>query len=134
VNRNHVLEELYIKGYRIGFRMRQAAEKWVMNWPAPGSDFNPETMVNESRYLHGNLLKTLERVHQSPAAYIVRFSKSPTITKFDFSTGQERHEVIHKGLAFLIRKSNTIGSERIFFSPSRATDSTDTDLETLGRY
>ncbi|KAJ4373177.1 hypothetical protein N0V83_003469 [Neocucurbitaria cava] len=55
--RNHVLTELYVKGYRIGFRLRMAATKWSFQWPSYGTEFDPATMVNESRMLYGDVLR-----------------------------------------------------------------------------
>lgn len=121
VDRDHNLQELYIKGLRIGFRMRMNAEKWTMKWPAVGEDYNYNEMVNESRLLHGTPIKTLERLTQAPNNYSVRFAMSPTIIKSDFSTGVERKEHVHKALVHLVRKHDYIGAERSFYNaPQRS--------------
>lgn len=102
--RNHALRELFIKGYRIGFRLRDEAVKWRMAWPAVGIDFNPGLLINESRYLHGPVQKTMEKVSRSPNNYHVLFAMSPTITRFDYSTGVEKKEVIHKAMTHIAHK------------------------------
>ncbi|KAH7389803.1 hypothetical protein BKA66DRAFT_414252 [Pyrenochaeta sp. MPI-SDFR-AT-0127] len=104
LERNHTLSELYVKGYRIGFRLRMAAIKWQFQWPLPGTEFNPATMVNESRMLYGNILRTMNSVMNEPRAHEVRFSISPTVTKSDFSGGSEHRVVVHNALCHITRQ------------------------------
>jgi hypothetical protein len=55
--RNHILSELYVKGYRIGFRLRMSGNsRYSFTWPVTGATFEPGKMVNERRCLYGDLL------------------------------------------------------------------------------
>jgi hypothetical protein len=111
-DRDHALHELYIKGYRIGFRLRMEPMKWQMSWPSTGNDFDVEKMVNESRNLCGDTLHTIRMVTENPQGFSVRFATSPTIRSFDFSSGSEHETVVHKALVHLSRKLLHIGAER----------------------
>jgi hypothetical protein len=111
-DRDHALHELYIKGYRIGFRLRMEAMKWQMAWPSNGDEFNAERMVNESRTLCGDILTTVQTVTQNPQNYTVRFATSPTIRRFDFSSGTEHESIMHKALVHISKKPQAIGTER----------------------
>lgn len=110
------LLDLYIKGYRIGFRMRMESAKWSMSWPSAGEDFDGSLMISESRMLHGDPIKTLHRITQAPANYAVRFAMSPTISKTVFGSGVEDKEIVHKGMVHLICRANYIGAERGLYS------------------
>ncbi|KAF1844211.1 uncharacterized protein K460DRAFT_408511 [Cucurbitaria berberidis CBS 394.84] len=103
-DRNHTLSELYVKGYRIGFRLRMAATKWQFQWPSPGAEFNPGTMVNESRMLYGNVLRTMGEVMKDPRAHEVLFAVSPTVTRSEFSAGHEQRAVVHNALVHITHK------------------------------
>ncbi|CAO2652390.1 Nn.00g006730.m01.CDS01 [Neocucurbitaria sp. VM-36] len=102
--RNHILSELYVKGYRIGFRLRMAATKWQFQWPSSGAEFNPASMVNESRLLYGDILRTMTEVMKDPRAHEVQFAVSPTVTRSDFSMGGEQRVVVHNALVHITRK------------------------------
>ena len=110
-DRDEALHELYIKGYRIGFRLRMEAMKWQMAWPSNGEEFNAERMVNESRTLCGDILTTVQTVTRSPENYAVRFATSPTIRCFDFSSGTEHESIMHKALVHISKKPQAIGTE-----------------------
>lgn len=103
--RNHVLSELFVKGYRVGFRMHMAPTKWHFEWPTSGVEFNPALMVNESRNLYGDLLETMKEVMRNPRAHAVQFAVSPTIVKRDFSSGVESRVVVHNALVYINRKT-----------------------------
>ncbi|KAF2874208.1 hypothetical protein BDV95DRAFT_326646 [Massariosphaeria phaeospora] len=111
-DRDHGLQELYVKGYRIGFRMRMAAAKWKMSWPAAGADFNEQQMVNESRKLCGSPIETHQAVSRYPMNYSVRFAMSPTIIKSEFVHGVEEMETVHSALVHIVKKSSHISAER----------------------
>jgi hypothetical protein len=111
-DRDYSLQELFIKGYRIGFRMRMEAAKWRMAWPLAGDDYDHTSMVNESRLLHGDVMKTVEMTSRTPTNYAVRFAMSPTMAKTTFAGGVEQRETIHKGMVHLARKAGHIGAER----------------------
>ncbi|KAF2194515.1 hypothetical protein K469DRAFT_744433 [Zopfia rhizophila CBS 207.26] len=112
LNRHNTLNDLFIKGYRVGFRMRMETSKWQMAWPLDGDDFDFELMVNQSHDLCGDALRTLSRIQEYPGNFTVRFGKSPTIIKSDFSTGVEVRTVIHKAMVYLEEKQQFIGVER----------------------
>jgi hypothetical protein len=92
------------------------ASKWSMSWPGVGDGFDAGLMVNESRMLHGDAMKTLQRITLAPGNYAVRFALSPTITKSVYASGVEEKEIVHKGMVHLVRKANFIGAERGFFT------------------
>lgn len=94
----HVLSELFIKGYRIGFRLRMEAVKWTIMWPTAGTDLNLRHMVNQSRNLCGDVMQTLTVLQREPEKFCVRFALTPTFTKSGFSSGCEQKEVIHSAL------------------------------------
>ncbi|KAF2119938.1 hypothetical protein BDV96DRAFT_641804 [Lophiotrema nucula] len=101
----------YIKGYRIGFRMRMDAKKWVMFWPSAGEDFNPGTMVNESRTICGSLNDTNNKTVQFPQNFTVRFARSPCMTRIDFFLGREDKNIVHSALVQIKEKQCYIGAE-----------------------
>jgi hypothetical protein len=96
--------------------MRMEAAKWAMSWPAAGDEFEVNYMINESRFLHDDPIKTLHRITQAPANYAVRFAMSPTISKSVFASGVENKEIVHKGMVHLICRANYIGAERGLFT------------------
>lgn len=102
--RNHVLQELFIKGYRTGFRLRMAAERWDFGWPAAGEGFDAGRMVNESRLLYGDVLTTMQRLLVASGEHIVRFAVSPVVGKRDWCAGAERKEIAHSALVHVARK------------------------------
>lgn len=101
--RNHVLSELYIKGYRIGFRLRMTASKWQFQWPSSGTEFDPDAMVNENRMLYGDVMRTMGAVMHEPQMHEVRFAMSPTTTRSDFSVGGETRVVVHHAMVHITR-------------------------------
>lgn len=101
--RNHILSELYVKGYRIGFRLRMAASHTHFQWPSPGGVFDEKNMVNENRLLYGDVLRTMSAVMSEPSAHQVRFAVSPTITRSDFAMGEEKKIVVHHSMVHLTR-------------------------------
>lgn len=103
--REHVIQELFVKGYRIGFRLRMAAVRWDFHWPLHGATFNSSTMVNESRMLYGDILQTMREVVAHEEEHVVRFSISPTIRKKDWGVGGGgAAQVVHSGLVQLTRR------------------------------
>lgn len=102
--RDHVLGELYVKGYRIGFRLRMEAVKWQIMWPAAGTDLNLNMMVNQTRNLFGDPMKTLTKLQEDPKKFFVRFALTPTFIKSDFSSGVEEKTVVHSALVHVGRK------------------------------
>ena len=102
--RDHILSELTVKAIRIGFRLRMAATKWQFQWPSAGTEFNPGTMVNESRTLYGDVMRTMGQVMRDPRAHEVLFAVSPTVTKSNFSEGSEQRVVVHNALVHITRK------------------------------
>lgn len=102
--RDHTLSELYIKGYRIGFRLRMAPSSWSFKWPSPGQEFDASAMVNETRMLYGDLLRTMRVVMNEPHAHEVRFAVSPTVVKSDYAGGEEKKVVVHHAMVHTTRK------------------------------
>lgn len=102
-DRDHRLQELFVKGYRIGFRLRMEAV-WQFTWPIPGDQLQPAIMVNESRNLYGDMITTMREVMNSPNEHCVRFAVSPTMIKTDFSAGGEKKEVVHSALVHISPK------------------------------
>lgn len=113
----HWLGELYVKGYRIGIRLRSNAVKWQILFPVAGMQLDLARMVNRSLNLAGDPMTTWKELANNPSKYFVRFAITPTITKSDFSTGREVKEVVHSSLVhagrqdvFSHRKDNQVGS------------------------
>jgi hypothetical protein len=102
--RDHVLSELYIKGYRIGFRLRMEAVKWQVIWPAAGTDLNLSMMVNQSRNLLGDPMRTLNELQKDTKNFFVRFALTPTFSKSDFSSGMENKTVVHSSMVHVGRR------------------------------
>ncbi|KAH3907494.1 hypothetical protein HBH56_189760 [Parastagonospora nodorum] len=103
--RAHVIQELFVKGYRIGFRLRMAAVRWDFHWPLHGATFGGSTMVNESRMLYGDVMRTMREVIANEEEHVVRFSISPTIRKKDWGVGGGgAAQVVHSGLVLLTRR------------------------------
>jgi hypothetical protein len=102
--RAHVLSELYVKGYRIGFRLRMEAVKWQVIWPTAGTDLNLGMMVNQTRNLLGDPMETLNGLQSEPKKFLVRFALTPTMTKFDYSSGVEERTVVHSAMVHVGRK------------------------------
>ncbi|KAH9870084.1 hypothetical protein J1614_007006 [Plenodomus biglobosus] len=102
--RNHILTELYVKGYRIGFRLRMSASRWSFQWPMAGAEFEPTAMVNENRTLYGDILRTMTAVMNEPQAHEVRFAVSPTVARSDFGSGEEKRVVAHHAMVHITRK------------------------------
>jgi hypothetical protein len=102
--RTHTLQELFVKGFRIGFRLHMAPVKWTFYWPCVGQEFHPGIMVNESRFLYGNVVATMREVMRQPRDHKVRFSVSPTVVRSDYSVGSERSELVHSALVQITRK------------------------------
>ncbi|KAH8708460.1 hypothetical protein GQ44DRAFT_815856 [Phaeosphaeriaceae sp. PMI808] len=102
--RDHQVQEFFIKGMRIGFRMRMAATRWSVAWPVCGAGFCAQTMVNESRMLYGDIMSTLRQVMALPNEHRVQFAVSPTMWRSEFEGGVERKEVVHSALVHLTRK------------------------------
>lgn len=102
--RTHILQELFVKGFRIGFRMHMAPIKWTAYWPCVGQEFHAGVMVNESRLLYGNVVETMREVMRQPREHKVRFSVSPTVVKSDYSVGSELSELVHSSLVQITRK------------------------------
>ncbi|PSN75029.1 hypothetical protein BS50DRAFT_567772 [Corynespora cassiicola Philippines] len=121
--RDHTLQELFIKGYRIGFRFRMSPCKWKMRWPSPGIDFKPRKMINESKTLCGTPIETYNMLMSNPRTFKILFGMSPRVTKIDFTnrpaaafdshTGG-RKEVVHNAIVNVARKSSHVGAERDF--------------------
>ncbi|ORY13806.1 hypothetical protein BCR34DRAFT_251661 [Clohesyomyces aquaticus] len=95
------LDELIIKAIRIGFRMRMSAVKWSLLWPVDGDTFKPDTMVNQSRHLFGNVTETLNRIQQMPEAFTLRFAMSPIMVKYKHPFRVQDKEIVHKAMAHL---------------------------------
>ncbi|KAF2849179.1 hypothetical protein T440DRAFT_490712 [Plenodomus tracheiphilus IPT5] len=102
--RNHTLTELYVKGYRIGFRLRMSASWWSFQWPLSGVEFEPAAMVNENRLLYGDVLRTMTAVMQEPGAHEVRFAVSPTVARSVFGDGGEERVVAHHAMVHITRR------------------------------
>lgn len=102
--RDHVLSELYVKGYRIGFRLRMEAVKWRVMWPTAGTDLNLSMMVNQTRNLLGDPMKTYTGLQKDPKKFFVRFALTPTFSKSDFSSGAEEKTVVHSAMVHVGRK------------------------------
>lgn len=102
--RDHVLSELYVKGYRIAFRFRTQDVKWHIVWPKAGTDLNLTRMVNQTRHLFGDTMTTLTRLQEDPMKFFVRFALTPTFTKSYFSPRGEKKDVIHSSLVHIGRK------------------------------
>lgn len=94
----HWLGELYVKGYRIGIRLRSNAVKWQILFPVAGMQFDGKRMNNRSLKLAGDPMTTWKELANNPSKFFVRFAITPTITKSDFSTGFEVKEVVHSSL------------------------------------
>jgi hypothetical protein len=104
-HRNHLIQELFVKGYRIGFRLRMAAVRWDFAWPLQGATFSGKTMVNESRMLYGDVMRTMREVVANEEEHVVRFAISPTIRKKDWGVGGGGEgEVVHSGLVLVTRR------------------------------
>jgi hypothetical protein len=102
--RNHILSELHVKAYRIGFRLRMAAVKWTFCWPSTGAVFESGKMVNESRTLYGDVLCTMNAVAREPDQHVVLFALSPTVVGSEYAAGVERKSVVHHAMVHLTRK------------------------------
>ncbi|KAJ4360454.1 uncharacterized protein N0V89_001017 [Didymosphaeria variabile] len=97
-DREHSLNELYVKGYRIGFRLRSKAVKWQVIFPVAGMNLDLKHMVNRTLNLVGDPMTTWKELVQNREKYCVRFAITPTMTKSDFATGKEVKEVVHSAL------------------------------------
>ncbi|KAF2641885.1 hypothetical protein P280DRAFT_468373 [Massarina eburnea CBS 473.64] len=104
--RDHNLTELYVKGYRIGFRLRaeEAPAKWQIMWPVAGVEVNFQWMVNQTRKLYGDPATTYQKVTENPTKYFVRFAVTPTFTCTEFSSGVEVKTVAHSALVHVGRQ------------------------------
>ncbi|KAJ4291911.1 hypothetical protein N0V90_009808 [Kalmusia sp. IMI 367209] len=101
----HWLSELYVKGYRIGIRLRSAAVKWQVTWPVAGIPFIPARMINQTRTLIGDPMTTLTELMKNPTKYFVRFAMTPTVIKSDFSAGVEVKNIVHSSLVHVGRSN-----------------------------
>lgn len=101
----HSLSELYVKGYRIGFRLRSHAVKWQVIFPVAGMQLDLKRMVNRTLNLAGDPMTTWKELAKNPEKYFVRFAITPTMTKSDFSTGHEVKEVVHSSLVHVGRQN-----------------------------
>jgi hypothetical protein len=62
-------------------------------------------MVNESRMLYGDVMRTMREVLANEEEHVVRFSISPTIRKKDWGVGGGgAAQVVHSGLVLLTRR------------------------------
>jgi hypothetical protein len=77
----HVMPELFVKGYRIGFRLHMSAVRWDFMWPVSGQGFDGRVMVNESRMLYRDVLRTMEEVGKMEEEHEVKFARSPVVWK-----------------------------------------------------
>jgi len=102
-NRDHVLSELYVKGYRIGFRLHMEEAKWQIIYPVAGMNLNLERMVNQTRTLLGDPMTTFNKLMQNPRSFFVRFAITPTFTRSDFSSGREVKTVVHSSMVHIGR-------------------------------
>ena len=102
--RNHILQELFVKGYRISFRLRMASQRWDFCWPGAGAEFDAKMMVNESRLLYGDVLATMQQLLAAPGEHVVRFGVSPVVVKREWGVGGERREVVHSSLVHVTRR------------------------------
>jgi hypothetical protein len=91
----HVMQELFVKGYRIGFRLHMSAVRWDFMWPVSGQGFDARVMVNESRMLYGDVLRTMEEVGRREEEHEVRFARSPVVWKREWGVGGEMGEVVY---------------------------------------
>jgi hypothetical protein len=100
----HVMQELFVKGYRIGFRLHMSAVRWDFMWPVSGQGFDGRVMVNESRMLYGDVLRTMEEVGKREEEHVVRFAWSPVVWKREWGVGGERGEVVYSACVEVGRK------------------------------
>lgn len=77
--RANVLQDLFVKGYRIKFRMRMAPVRWEIEWPLVGAAFSGATIVNASRMLYVDAV-------------------SPVVRKREYVGGMERRRWCIRGL------------------------------------
>ncbi|KAK7188399.1 hypothetical protein PSPO01_05590 [Paraphaeosphaeria sporulosa] len=101
----HSLSELYVKGYRIGFRLRSHAIKWQVIFPVAGMQLDLKRMVNRTLNLAGDPMTTWTELTKNPERYFVRFAITPTMIKSDFSAGYEVKEVVHSSLVHVGRQN-----------------------------
>jgi hypothetical protein len=101
----HSLSELYVKGYRIGFRLRSHAVKWQVIFPVAGMQLDLKRMVNRTLNLAGDPMTTWKELVRNPEKYFVRFAVTPTMTKSDFSEGREVKAVVHSSLVHVGRQN-----------------------------
>ncbi|KAF9734754.1 hypothetical protein PMIN06_011401 [Paraphaeosphaeria minitans] len=101
----HSLSELYVKAYRIGFRLRSHAVKWQIIFPVAGMKLDLNRMVNRTLNLAGDPMTTWKELTKDPDKYFVRFAITPTMTKSDFSAGYEVKEVVHSSLVHVGRQN-----------------------------
>ncbi|KAF1914507.1 hypothetical protein BDU57DRAFT_578804 [Ampelomyces quisqualis] len=124
--RDHLLQELFVKGYRIGFRLRMEAVGWGCRWPVAGEVFSGKTMVNESRMLYGDVLGTMERISREEGLHRVLFAVSPTMFKREVGRGEEREEVVHMACVHVVRRE---GREH---SPGSGREAQECDYDPAG--
>ncbi|KAH7128314.1 hypothetical protein B0J11DRAFT_504793 [Dendryphion nanum] len=106
------LTQLFLRGFRIGFRMRMEVADWRFEWICPGATFDLGKMVNTARRLHGDsITATVNRIQLAPTNYSVRWSLSPVITKTTISSGMQHLEMVHSAMVNLRQVKNYIGAE-----------------------
>jgi len=103
--RNRILIKLYMKGFRVNFRLRMSATWFDFSWPAVGADFDPQKMVMENRCLYGSIVRTMKAVMSSPTSHEVVFAVSPTITKQTYDKNLLETEVVHSAMVHIAKKT-----------------------------
>jgi hypothetical protein len=61
-------------------------------------------MVNESRMLYGDVLRTMEEVGTREEEHEVRFARSPVVWKREWGVGGEMGEVVYSACVEVGRK------------------------------
>lgn len=102
--RNMALEDLYVKGYEIGFRLRMARGRWSLQWPLMGAAFEPTTMVCRDRVLCGDVTSTMTGVSE---ALEVCLAVSPMVMVMDLEGGAEKSSLVHHAVVYITRTSWT---------------------------
>lgn len=103
--RSNVLQDLFVKGYRINFRLRMEAVWWDFGFQHPGETFSSESMVNASRGLYGDAVRTMGEVTRNEGGYGVVLAVGPVVGRREVKGGfGERGEVVLKGVVHLRRR------------------------------
>jgi hypothetical protein len=77
---------------------------WDFEFQHVGETFGSKTMVNASRSLYGDAVRTMVEVRNNEVGHGVMLGVGPVVRKTDLVGGLRREEVVLKGVVHIRRK------------------------------